>query len=287
MQVFISNLYEDTRHFACLRLSKASAVMSTGVERFRDNAQYLPGDSSQQSRGRRCNAFGRALSKGWPASSRSSSSNEKAVKWRDAGWPSTLSASTARTWIYRKIIHYLQSAEGRCVGGRCCMTLKVCVCFWRWHSVWQNGRWGSNEHLILGYSPLLSHILRSWLSVPDNEASVTPSELMPACQPVGENVYMIHVEIFIFLRVQVILQSPCVFVCQFAWVFIYCVVLGLVHTLTVWGPIFLQGTHVQRPCSALYLRVKVCLFQGGIKLSYSDGIHGHKWNDITLKKIMN
>lgn len=81
MQVFIDNLYEDTRHFACPRLSEASAVMSTGVERFRDNAQYLPGDSSQQSRGRHCNAFGRALSKGWPASSSSSSSsNEKAVE---------------------------------------------------------------------------------------------------------------------------------------------------------------------------------------------------------------
>lgn len=87
----------------------------------------------------------------------------------------------------------------RCVGGRCCMTLKVCVCCWRWHSVWQNGRWGSNEHLIPGYSPLLSHILRSWLSFQDNEASVTPSERMPACQPVGKNVFTVRVEIFIFL----------------------------------------------------------------------------------------
>ncbi len=47
--------------------------MSIGVERFHDNARYLPGDSSQQSRGWHCNADGKA----------GSCSNEKAVKCGD------------------------------------------------------------------------------------------------------------------------------------------------------------------------------------------------------------
>lgn len=61
-QVFINNLDEDTEPFTCSWLTKDPAVMSTGVERFPGNAQYLPGDSSQQSQGRHYNAFGRALS---------------------------------------------------------------------------------------------------------------------------------------------------------------------------------------------------------------------------------
>lgn len=45
-------------HVTCWRLT----TVSTGAERFDDNAQHLPGDSSQQSGGRHSNAFGRALS---------------------------------------------------------------------------------------------------------------------------------------------------------------------------------------------------------------------------------
>lgn len=77
-QVFISYHNENTEPFTCLWLTKASAVMATGVKRFPDNAQYLPRDSSQQSRGWHSNAFGRALSEaGWLAAAMKSLSNEE------------------------------------------------------------------------------------------------------------------------------------------------------------------------------------------------------------------
>lgn len=80
-QVLIYNHWEDTGHSPHSWVTKALAVMSTGVKRFRDNAQYLPGDSSQQSQGWHYNAFGRALSKaGRPAMK--GLSNEEALAER-------------------------------------------------------------------------------------------------------------------------------------------------------------------------------------------------------------
>ncbi len=80
--------------------------MSAGVERFPDNAQYFPGDSSQQSQDRHYNAFGIALSEaGRLAAAMKRLSNEK--------MPAEQARSCFHTRTYRKIIHYLQAAEGR------------------------------------------------------------------------------------------------------------------------------------------------------------------------------
>lgn len=55
---------------------------------------------------------------------------------------------------------------------------RLCVCMcscWQRQKLWQNGRWGSNEHIISWCSLPLSVIasnLSSWLSFKDNEGSV-------------------------------------------------------------------------------------------------------------------
>lgn len=119
-QVFINYLDEYTGPFTCSWLTKASAVVSAGVERFPDNAQHLPGDSSQQSRGRHSNAFGSALSEaGWLATAMKRLSNEEMLPDRAR---SALPHPAPAFIKKEKIIHYLQAAEGR----RCMQTAQVC-----------------------------------------------------------------------------------------------------------------------------------------------------------------